>query len=64
MDPRVLLLDEPTNGLDPAAEDRLLTHLSGFPGGMIIVTHDPMVLDRLGARRLRLAAGRVSPETC
>lgn len=57
MEPRLLLLDEPTNGLDDTAEHLLVARLDAFTGAMIIVTHDPALPDRLGARRLRLDGG-------
>ena len=43
----VLLLDEPTNDLDIPALEVLEESLSGFPGAVVLVTHDRDLLDRL-----------------
>jgi ATP-binding cassette subfamily F protein uup len=54
----LLILDEPTNHLDIDAiawlEDRLASHR----GGLVLVTHDRHVLDRLTTRILELDRGR------
>jgi cobalt/nickel transport system ATP-binding protein len=61
MGPEALLLDEPTTGLDPQATGRLLEELARLPQAMVLVSHDPAVLDRLATRRLHLADGRLHP---
>ncbi len=43
----ILLLDEPTNDLDIATLEVLEESLLDFPGGMILVTHDRFLLDRV-----------------
>ncbi|QXC63290.1 ABC-F family ATP-binding cassette domain-containing protein [Aquihabitans sp. G128] len=54
----LLILDEPTNHLDMDAiawlEDRLASHR----GGLILVTHDRHVLDRITTRILELDRGK------
>jgi len=46
---RVLLLDEPTNDLDPDARVHFAEMLDDFRGAVLIVTHDPELLDRVDA---------------
>ncbi len=41
-----LLLDEPTNHLDADAKGWLAEFLAGFPGGILVVSHDLPLLDR------------------
>ncbi|MEU3772491.1 ABC transporter permease [Streptomyces sp. NPDC032472] len=60
--PRLLLLDEPLAALDQATRARvrhtLRTHLAGFGGVCLIVTHDPVEAVSLADRVLVLADGR------
>jgi ABC-type multidrug transport system ATPase subunit len=63
-DPRLLLLDEPSNGLDHERTRALVELLRArvAAGAIVIVaTHDEALADALSARRLRLAAGSLSP---
>ncbi|HEX8803343.1 MAG TPA: ABC-F family ATP-binding cassette domain-containing protein, partial [Acidimicrobiales bacterium] len=57
----LLVLDEPTNHLDLDAIAWLEDRLAGFRGGLVLVTHDRHVLDRLTTRILELdrVAGHV-----
>ncbi|MBI5162999.1 MAG: ABC transporter ATP-binding protein [Magnetospirillum sp.] len=57
MRPEALLLDEPTNALDEGARGRLLDILAGLTQAMVVISHDPEVLDRLATRSVRLEAG-------
>jgi len=50
----VLILDEPTNDLDISSLDILEESLSDFPGALLLVTHDRMMLDRLSTDLLAL----------
>jgi ATP-binding cassette subfamily F protein uup len=50
----VLLLDEPTNDLDISSLDVLEESLDGFPGALVLVTHDRYLLDRLCTQILAL----------
>ncbi len=60
--PRLLLLDEPLAALDQTTRARvrhtLRTHLAGFGGVCLIVTHDPVEAVSLADRVLVLADGR------
>jgi ATP-binding cassette subfamily F protein 3 len=53
-DPQFLLLDEPTNHLDIEMLEWLEDWLNGFPGGVLIVSHDRTFLDRTVSRVLDL----------
>ena len=45
--PNVLLLDEPTNDLDVMTLSILEDYLQGFPGPILVVSHDRFFLDKL-----------------
>ena len=47
-----LVLDEPTNHLDLPAIEELENALEGFPGTVVLVTHDRRLLERFGPTRL------------
>ena len=46
-DPTLLFLDEPTNHLDLPAMEWLEDHLADFHGGLVVVSHDRVFLDRV-----------------
>jgi ATPase subunit of ABC transporter with duplicated ATPase domains len=50
----LLLLDEPTNNLDPPSREAVGTSLAGWPGAMVIVSHDPEFVERLAPERVLL----------
>jgi ATP-binding cassette, subfamily F, member 3 len=58
-EPDLLLLDEPTNHLDLASLEWLETYLLSWNGAMIVVAHDRYFLDRVAARTIELAFGRI-----
>jgi ATP-binding cassette subfamily F protein uup len=53
----VLILDEPTNHLDLDAIAYLETWLGAFTGGLLLVTHDRHVLDRVTNKVLEIDRG-------
>lgn len=58
----VLLLDEPTNHLSPALVEELEAALAGFPGAVVVVSHDRMLRSRWQGRLLDLEpAARRTP---
>ncbi len=54
----LLILDEPTNHLDLGAVGWLETWLARFTGGVILVSHDRHLLDRVTNRMLELDRGK------
>lgn len=50
----VLILDEPTNDLDIGSLEVLEDSLEDFPGAVILVTHDRMMLDTVSSQILAL----------
>ena len=56
-DPDLLLLDEPTNHLDLETIQWLEEELLDFRGGLLFVTHDRALLQRLATRLLELDRG-------
>ncbi|MEU4979688.1 TlrC/CarA/OleB/SrmB family ABC-F type ribosomal protection protein [Streptomyces sp. NPDC021969] len=50
----LLLLDEPTNHLSPALVEELEEALTGFPGAIVLVTHDRALRGRFQGRHLTL----------
>lgn len=59
-DPDMLLLDEPTNHLDLETIQWLEEELLEFRGGLLFVTHDRSLLQRLATRLLELDRGALT----
>jgi len=57
--PHVLLLDEPTNHLDIDARQALIQALNAYEGAVIIVSHDPGMVERVADRLWLIHNGKV-----
>ena len=58
----VLLLDEPTNHLDLDAREAIEATLAGYPGAIVLVSHDQALVGAIATRTLTLGgAGGGSP---
>ena len=57
--PNVLLLDEPTNDLDVTTLSILEDYLQGFPGPILVVSHDRFLLDKLAESIFEVRDGQV-----
>ena len=57
--PHVLLLDEPTNHLDVDSRQALVQAINAFSGAVVIVSHDPHVLELTADRFWLVADGTV-----
>ena len=55
----MLVLDEPTNHLDLESREALEDALRGFPGSLLLVSHDRALLDAVGSRTLAVEAGEL-----
>jgi len=57
----LLVLDEPTNHLDLAAIEQLESALAGYPGTLLLVTHDRRMLEAVHTtRHIEVAGGTVT----
>src|SRR3954447_5081510 len=56
-EPDVLLLDEPTNHLDLRSTEWLEQYLKGYPGTVMLVSHDRVFLERMADHVLHLEEG-------
>jgi len=59
--PNLLILDEPTNHLDIDAREELLTALNDYEGAVVLISHDPRLIEACADRLLLVAGGRVQP---
>src|SRR6202042_1643847 len=50
----LLILDEPTNHLDLESREALEDALRGYPGSLLLVSHDRALLDAIGSRTIEL----------
>ena len=59
--PQLLILDEPTNHLDIDAREALVKALADFEGAVLLITHDPHLVDLVADRLWLVADGTVRP---
>jgi ATP-binding cassette subfamily F protein 3 len=59
--PQLLILDEPTNHLDIDARDALVRALGDFSGAVLLITHDPHLVELVADRLWLVADGTVKP---
>jgi ATP-binding cassette subfamily F protein 3 len=59
--PQLLILDEPTNHLDIDARDALVKALADFQGAVLLITHDPNLVELVADRLWLVADGTVRP---
>lgn len=57
--PHLLLLDEPTNHLDIDARQALVSALNNYKGAIVIVSHDPNMVERVADRLWLVKDGAV-----
>ena len=60
-DPQILLLDEPTNHLDIDARQALVQALADYAGAVILVSHDPHLVELVADRLWLVAENTVTP---
>ncbi len=59
--PQLLILDEPTNHLDIDACDALVRALGEFPGAVLLITHDPHLVELVADQLWLVDGGTVRP---
>jgi len=59
--PHVLLLDEPTNHLDVDSREALVQAINAYEGAVVLITHDPHLVDLTADRLWLVADGGVHP---
>lgn len=57
--PDIFLLDEPTNHLDIESISWLESFLQGYPGAVVLVSHDRAFLDNVTTRTIEVSLGKV-----
>lgn len=59
--PHIMLLDEPTNHLDIDAREALMQALNNYTGAVILVSHDPHLVETVADRLWLVADGTCAP---
>ncbi len=58
--PSFILLDEPTNHLDIESIQWLEDFLAGYPGGVVLISHDRAFLDNITNRTVEISLGKLT----
>jgi ATP-binding cassette subfamily F protein 3 len=59
--PHLVILDEPTNHLDMESREQLAMALNDYPGAVILVSHDPFLVETVADRLWLVKDGAVRP---
>ncbi|MEL6576264.1 MAG: ATP-binding cassette domain-containing protein, partial [Pseudomonadota bacterium] len=59
--PHLMILDEPTNHLDMESREALVEALNAYNGAVILITHDPHLVELVADRLWLVKDGRVTP---
>ncbi len=59
--PHLLILDEPTNHLDIDSREGLVLALNDYPGAVLLISHDPHLIETCADRLWLVANGNVTP---
>lgn len=60
LEPQLLLLDEPDNHLDISAKEDLEKIIRGYPGTVVIISHDRYLLDEVATHIAELENGKLT----
>ncbi|MBR9973119.1 ABC-F family ATP-binding cassette domain-containing protein [Magnetospirillum sulfuroxidans] len=59
--PHLMILDEPTNHLDIDSREALVAALNAYEGAVVLVSHDPHLVELVADRLWLVADGKVAP---
>jgi len=56
--PQLLILDEITNNIDMSAKEHIIQILSGYPGSVLLVSHEPEFIKKTGIKDIYMAENK------
>ncbi len=59
--PHIMILDEPTNHLDIESREVLVHALNDYPGAVILISHDPHLVETVADQLWLVQGGKVAP---